>query len=69
MEFGWLLQGAVNLIGQLPSWLRDPRPGALAVIGAAASSSLLAIAILLRRRRQRREARARSSKCGTRRLS
>ena len=38
MEFGWLLQGAVSLFGQLPSWLRDPGPDALAVLAGASWS-------------------------------
>jgi tetratricopeptide (TPR) repeat protein len=51
MEFGWLLQGAVKLIGQLPSWLGDSRPDALAVL-AGGVLILLGAVILLRRRRQ-----------------
>ena len=51
MEFGWLLQGAVSLIGQLPSWLRDPGPDVLAVL-AGGVLILLGSAILLRRRRR-----------------
>ena len=49
----WLLQGAVGLIGPMQSWLRDPGPGALAVIAGGVVVILLAIAMLLRRRRRR----------------
>jgi tetratricopeptide (TPR) repeat protein len=49
MEFGWLLQGAADLFGQLPAWLRKPGPGALAVL-AGGVLMLLGGAIVLRRR-------------------
>jgi tetratricopeptide (TPR) repeat protein len=52
MEFGWLLQGAVSLIGQLPAWLRNPGPDALAVL-AGGVLVLLGSAILLHHRRRR----------------
>ena len=52
MEFAWLLQGGLSLIGEMPSWLRNPAPGAPLVL-AGVVVILLAIATLLRRRRRR----------------
>jgi tetratricopeptide (TPR) repeat protein len=51
MELSWLLHGAADLIGQLPSWLRKPGPGALAVL-AGGVLIVVGIAILLHRRRR-----------------
>jgi tetratricopeptide (TPR) repeat protein len=53
MEFGWLLQGAASLIGQMPLWLRNLGPGELAVL-AGAVVILLALAIRSRRRSRRK---------------
>jgi tetratricopeptide (TPR) repeat protein len=52
MEFGWLLQGAISLIGDVPSWLRNLGPAAPAVLGGIIVI-VLAFAMVARRRRQR----------------
>jgi tetratricopeptide (TPR) repeat protein len=51
MEFGWLLHGGVGLVGQMPSWFRNPEPGALVVLAGVVI--LLAIAMLWRRSKRR----------------
>jgi tetratricopeptide (TPR) repeat protein len=52
MELVWLLQGTFGLLGQMPSWLRNPHPGALAGL-AGLIVVLLAVKALLWRRRWR----------------
>jgi tetratricopeptide (TPR) repeat protein len=52
MEFGWLLQGAAGLVGQMPVWLRDLGSGWPAVLGGVVVIMVLAVAALVRRRRQ-----------------
>src|SRR5262245_35496921 len=53
MEFGWLLVGAVDLIGQLTLWFRHPRAELVAVLAGIA---LILACEILRRRRKRRVA-------------